>query len=533
MSARSEAESLLVEAAASHGLDVDAREIRAALADSHGGEELALWATSNLGYDNLLTVDELSLYNALDKSGQVDRLAELHDLSEMAPLREDDVRAAIDDLKRSTTAMNKQAETLRHQHDAWSRLVANRADTYARRREFETSRRRKSESERVRISSEITEIAHGLEFRIAELKQDSDPEASSLHQALDVILRSDDALLTSLQKLGWELSEPDPEEAKSTDKLRETCLRLIKITVETIRTRLDTTYLSALATAQPSRDGGADPDEMEALQAELESLYSEVLPVAQMSVEQQHLEPALRSIASRSGQSLRKTASSLTYMDQCLDYLLSRVNALHSHTELYNAHRAAVNRVVATARAEMAAEVPGPDPGPSASAEAPSPVKTPARSKRQSRDMTAHRRRLSSGVQEVPALDTLMQSLALPVDAAYGDGSAPSQIAALSKLLRERREKEASVARSAQDEFEAATGERLEDARRAVQILRDSVLAETSFGAVKLADPGIEQSIDVLRQEVDKARDTLARLDCGEMGWGSLKREEFIERWAR
>lgn len=71
----------------------------------------------------------------------------------------------------------------------------------------------------------MTEIAHGLEFRIEELKQDSGPESRSLHKALDVILQSDDALLTSLQKLGWELSEPDPEEAKSTDKLRETCLR--------------------------------------------------------------------------------------------------------------------------------------------------------------------------------------------------------------------------------------------------------------------------------------------------------------------
>ncbi len=94
-------------------------------------------------------------YNALDKSGQVDRLAELHDLAQVQPLREDDVRAAVEDLGRSTHAMNKQAETLRHQRDALSRLVANRADTQARRRELEASRQRKFESERVRISSEV------------------------------------------------------------------------------------------------------------------------------------------------------------------------------------------------------------------------------------------------------------------------------------------------------------------------------------------------------------------------------------------
>lgn len=270
---------------------------------------------------------------------------------------------------------------------------------------------------------------------------------------------------------------------------------------------------------------------MDALQAELESLYAEILPVAQMSVEQQHLEPALQSIAARSGQSLRKTASSLTYMDQCLDYLLSRVNALHSHTELYNAHHAAVSRVVATAREEMASEVPGPEPTPSMDAAA-SPIKPPTRSKRLSRDMTHHRRR-SSGIQETPALDSLMQSLALPLDA-YGDGSSTSQIAALSRILRERRQKDAAAARSAQDEFETAATERLDDARRAIQLLRDSVLAESSFGDLSsLADPGIEQSIDVLGQEVDKARDKLDRFESEKVGWGSLKRDEFIERWAR
>ncbi|KGQ08026.1 hypothetical protein BBAD15_g6624 [Beauveria bassiana D1-5] len=531
MDDRFEAESLLVEVAASHNLSVGPDEIRAALYDDPHGADLARWAASNLTSDNLLTVDELSLYDALDKSGQVDRLAELYDLSEMRPLRQDDVRAAIDDLRLSTESINKQAETLRHQRDAWQRLVANRADAVAKRRELETSRQRKSDSERVQISSEITEIAHGLEFRIAELKHDSDPNVTSLRQALDVVLKSDDALLTSLQKLGWELSEPDPEEAKSTDKLRETCLRLIKITVETIRTRLDTTYLTALATAQQSRDTSANPDEVEALQEELESLYSEILPVAQMSVEQQHLEPALRSIASRSGQSLRKTASSLTYMNQCFDYLLSRINALHTHTKLYNAHHAAVNRVVATAKDEMAAEVPAPDPQPTNSIEAPSPIKPPTRTKRHSRDMT-HRRR-SSATPHLTALDSLMQSLALPMDA-YGDSSdATSQITALSRLVRERRSKSSVAARSAQDEFEGATAERLDDAQRAVQLLWDSVLADTAFGTAALADPGIEQSIDVLAQEVAKAKDKLGWFESQKMGWGSLKRDEFIERWAR
>ncbi|KAJ2980013.1 hypothetical protein NQ176_g2900 [Zarea fungicola] len=285
----------------------------------------------------------------------------------------------------------------------------------------------------------ITEIAHGLEFRISELKHDNtDHKTTTLEHAVDTILQSDDVLLTSLQKLGWELSEPDPEEAKSTDKLRETSQQ-----------------------QHSSNHPHVDPDEVEALQAEVESLYSEILPVAQMSVEQQHLEPALQSISARSGQSLRKTALSLHYIDQCLDHLLGRIAAVEDHAKLYNAHQSAVDRVVATAREEMAAEVP----------------------------------------------DPASETLALPIEA-YGDGTIQSQIDALSE----------DPARE-----EAQGGGRGPRA----------VFAETPFGQPSLVDRGIEQSIEVLGQEVDKAREKLERLEDQKMGFGSLKRDEFVERWAR
>lgn len=55
------AEALLLEAAASHGIDVDPHDVRAALDDALTGPELAHWARTNLHTDNFLTVDELAL----------------------------------------------------------------------------------------------------------------------------------------------------------------------------------------------------------------------------------------------------------------------------------------------------------------------------------------------------------------------------------------------------------------------------------------------------------------------------------------
>lgn len=91
--------------------------------------------------------------------------------------------------------------------------------------------------------------------------------------------------------------------------------RLIKNTVETLRTRLDRVYLEAILNAERSGESkSATEDDVKALEEELESLYSEILPVAQMSAEQQHLEPLLKSTNSSSGQSLNRSASAIAYV---------------------------------------------------------------------------------------------------------------------------------------------------------------------------------------------------------------------------
>lgn len=46
-----------------------------------------------------------------------------------------------------------------------------------------------------------------------------------ISQIVDGVLRSDDKLLASLQKLGYELETDDPEEGENVSKLREICAR--------------------------------------------------------------------------------------------------------------------------------------------------------------------------------------------------------------------------------------------------------------------------------------------------------------------
>jgi hypothetical protein len=92
--------------------------------------------------------------------------------------------------------------------------------------------------------------------------------------------------------------------------------RLIKYTVETIRTRLDRLYLESIEALgnTAATNGRGHGDDVPALQDELESLYAEILPVAQMSVEEQFLGPALKSLSARNGKSLVRSAHAANYV---------------------------------------------------------------------------------------------------------------------------------------------------------------------------------------------------------------------------
>jgi hypothetical protein len=91
--------------------------------------------------------------------------------------------------------------------------------------------------------------------------------------------------------------------------------RLIKHTVEGVRTRLDRVYLEAGGkSSQDDQTSRRNDLEVDALQGELESLYSEILPVAQMSAEQQFLQPAIRAISAQDSQGKDRSMKAIEYV---------------------------------------------------------------------------------------------------------------------------------------------------------------------------------------------------------------------------
>lgn len=72
----------------------------------------------------------------------------------------------------------------------------------------------------------MEELSQRLDSRIAELEQQSGGGGrASVQQTAEALFHSDDKLLSSLQKLGYELETEDPDEQDNVVMLRETCAR--------------------------------------------------------------------------------------------------------------------------------------------------------------------------------------------------------------------------------------------------------------------------------------------------------------------
>jgi hypothetical protein len=127
-----------------------------------------------------------------------------------------------------------------------------------------------------------------------------------------------------------------------------------------------------------------------------------------------------------------------------------------------------------------------------------------------------------------------MLALSLPVDEDASQLSLPDrQVAALAAALDDRTAKVADVARNVQESFEAAATTQIKDLSLAFQVLRDSLLAESPFGEVKLVDPEIDGSIQVLVQELEYLRSKLekANSEVALIRGRRAKQDELIRRW--
>ncbi|KAK4135275.1 hypothetical protein BT67DRAFT_270310 [Trichocladium antarcticum] len=513
----------------------DAAAVKAAFSDPKSldkSRDFVRWAARHLTPDTLLSADELDQYAAVEESGLAERLAMSSHRTDARVLSDHEIQNAIHELNRSTQAITRHTETLKQQRDAFERLADGARQAREERAAVEAGQSQKWEGQRRHLASATDELSQSLGARTLGLEQHSSAAESTIQQTVDTLFRSDDRLLDSLQKLGWELETENPEEKDRVVMLRETCARLIKFTVEGIRTRLDRIYLESLElAAQPGATRRATPDEVSSLQEELESLYAEILPVAQMSTEQEFLEPALKALAAKNGHGLVKSAQATSYIHDCLDYLIDRAHDLMARLEAFQGYQLAADAVLDIARFELAREAAVSTPLPRRPTvdqqNGMSPVRPKQKHQPTDSDSTA-------GIGAEPPLQEILRTLAISLpqeDESAVDVQGP--VPQLASTLAGRRSKAEDVARNVQETFESAAAKQIEDGKLAIQLVRDSILAESPFGEVRLVDPEIEGSIAVLSQELANVDGKLRAVDARlpKLRGRDPKRDELIRRW--
>lgn len=193
----------------------------------------------------------------------------------------------------------------------------------------------------------------------------------------------------------------------------------------------------------------------------------------------------------------------------------------------FKSHEAATAALVATAKQELSTPMASHTQRRRPQSLIMDPTMTPA----PSHTANKPRHRSSGSALHDAPLSHLLHTLALSLP---NSDSTTAKTAHLSHALADRAAKSADITHATQTTFERTATARLADARTAVQVIRDSVLAESPFAEVHLVDPGIETSIGVLAQE---AHNVSVRLEGVEREAATLARgrnvhrEELVARW--
>jgi len=200
--------------------------------------------------------------------------------------------------------------------------------------------------------------------------------------------------------------------------------------------------------------------------------------------------------------------------------------------DAFQSYQLAANAVLNLAKVELQAQPSDNQPPPTRQQslrqqESVSPAR--ARPKQRSRYSTGA---LSIG--EESPLEEIFRTLAvnLPQDE-EGQPDLRAQVDELSSTLASRQKKMQDVTLNFQQTLEEASAKHVANGKLAIQLVRDSILAESPFADVRLVDPEIERSIAVLSRELRNVNGKLNDVGAGveKLKGKNVKRDEIISRW--
>ncbi|PGH01198.1 hypothetical protein GX51_05394 [Blastomyces parvus] len=493
-------------------------DIAAALADAN----TCKWIENHLTPETLLSKEELTLYTKLEATGSLKSILQGQEISSTRPFLDDEIRDAIGSLKASTAAIEHQTETLKLQCKELKSQMRNGNQSRQREAKAWGQLKNKHAREKQQIDVAVEDLTLDFETTLGSVQSLLSSEANTLLPQLAGKLKDDDRSMQSLEKIASTI-QIDTNDKELSARAIELTAKLAKYLAEEVHSRLDRLYLESLQSSAP----GLDKDDEEALvtlQEEINSLYSEIEILSEMTTQQEFRDPILRALQSRGTEA---HSTSQQQLEQIFDTILELTQSTERITERLNnrqSHRTALSYLAAKYKCEQESKLAEQQTS-----------KTTTAQKRLSRlsyapstpKDTDRRSSLSLPLDHgSKALEQLLRRLGVSIIDLVESGLTDSASAALD----EKQQHMLEMLQNLQSTAESPLSVYLGAADQAAQLLHSALYADSPF-EVSLADGAQNQKLGTLESRIEVLRKGIDGLDVDILQGGDKAQEKFMERW--
>ncbi|KAF2489070.1 hypothetical protein BU16DRAFT_472447 [Lophium mytilinum] len=514
------------EAAAHHLLTVlEERDLAVSLDDvllafeSDGTRnEAASWVHEYLDQNTLLSQDELDLYRQLSSNGRLQKLDTEN--SKMFPHRDEDLAAAVASLQTSTAAIEDHIKVLESQKNALHDLQAlNKPNLTVE--HMRNDRRRHEHQEKARLEIAIEELSSSISSHLSTATHDTKAEHASLISYTTERLASDDRMLTALPKIASNIAAKAPatSDAKAIDHW---CEAIVSFRAAEVKARIDETYLLNATNCPESELPDETEEELQAekegLQEELETLYTEIAPLAEMVVEHDLRKPIVSTRELAEEQRRQAQKAWLAYVLSTLQFMSTRLETISSHALDLSGFLEAIESINVVF-----------------SQIAPPTVEAHAKSlKRQSvalKSLLSPPVKLRSGepLQLSPVLRDILRHANITTNRSE---TVEDIIGAVETADAERIEKLNRNYFTAGLSMSRHLGEVLEKADSEAQALRDAVYENTQYKSVSFTNQALDERLKELGAKLEKVEAGIITAENEELSMGESKVATFVAKWS-
>ena len=435
------------------------------------------------------------------------------------PLQDAELESAITSLEASAVAIEEQCRILEGQKRALQ-LLKQRNVQNANEHHMRTQRHSNIARQNARLDFETSELLENLHSRLNTAQ--SEARSTSSISSIERILERDDRMFDGLQKL---LHRPGVESLHETagDEVEVLCDALSMLTAEDIRPRLDTGY-SRSSNSKDARvaDSRADarPEDLmnqrDTLAADLNELVGEIEGLAAMTVDAQYRTPMQQMLSATRDDSHGEATRYADYAATILEYLTLRVDLLSYYMEHTQAHRLALQSVLA----ELAQMTVSPKISKQQSIpHAISPSNEMPKGLKPLRLVQANFVDMQDPA--IQLLRTLDVRLSEP-----GDTGKVS--AALDQAVRERQSRTSALSTDTERLIASQLASTLRDADEDIDALLSALYSHSHFASLRLDNGDADGGLHVLERTTQRLGDEMRNLNIDELGAGIRRQQRIV-----